>query len=270
MPRLRLALSLGLVGILFLMALAALLYPVDPNALNLTQRLAPPSWAHPLGTDHLGRDLLARLLHGARNALLVGAVAVGVGAVLGTLLGLVAGYLGGLWDGILSLLMEALYALPALLLALLFAALLGPGAVSAMLAVGLSMVPAFFRMARGGVLALKALPFVEAALALGAGPGRILLRHLLPHLAGPLLVQASLAWSAALLAEAALSYLGLGVQPPAPSYGRMLREAQGFLAFSPFPALVPGVALVLVVLGFNLLGDALRDLLDPRVRGRRG
>lgn len=189
---------------------------------------------------------------------------MGVGFFLGVALGLVSGYLGGLWDGLLSFLMETLYALPALLLALLSAALLGPGALSGMLAVGLSMVPAFFRVARALALSLRAAPFVEAALALGASRGRVLLRHLLPNLLGPLLVQASLAFSAALLAEAALSYLGLGVQPPNPSLGRMLREAQSFLPLSPYPALVPGLALSLAVLGFNLLGDGLRDLLDPR------
>ncbi len=253
-----------LVGLFLLMALASFFYPVDPNAPDFLNRLKPPSPGHPLGTDPFGRDLLARLFHGAKNALLVGSLAVGVGFSLGVALGLLAGYLGGLWDGALGLLMETLYALPALLLALLFAALMGPGAPSSMLAVGLSMVPAFFRVARAGALGLRAAPFVEAALALGASRGRILLRHLLPNLLGPLLVQASLAFAAALLAEAALSYLGLGVQPPDPSLGRMLREAQSFLSLSPYPALVPGLALSLAVLGFNLLGDGLRDLLDPR------
>lgn len=259
-----LALGSLLVGAFLLLALAPFLYPVDPNAPDFLHRLSPPSPTHPLGTDPLGRDLLARVLHGAKNALLVGLLAVGVGFSLGVALGLPAGYLGGLWEGALSLLMETLYALPALLLALLFAALMGPGAVSSMLAVGLSLVPAFFRVARAGALSLRAAPFVEAALALGASPARVLLRHLLPNLLGPLLVQASLAFAAALLAEAALSYLGLGTQPPEPSLGRMLREAQSFLPLSPWPALVPGLALSLAVLGFNLLGDGLRDLLDPR------
>jgi peptide/nickel transport system permease protein len=207
---------------------------------------------------------LARILHGAKNALLVGGIAVAVGVLLGVPLGLLAGYLGGGWDAVLNLLMETLYALPGLLLALLFAALMGPGALSGMLAVGLSLVPAFYRMARALTLGLKTVPFVEAALALGATPGRVLVRHLLPNLLGPLLVQASLAFAAALLAEAALSYLGLGIQPPDPSLGRMLKEAQSFLPLSPYPALVPGLALSLAVLGFNLLGDGLRDYLDPR------
>ncbi|GAB5602214.1 ABC transporter permease [Thermus sp. FJN-A] len=253
-----------LAGLFLAMALLALVYPVDPNAPDFLHRLSPPSPAHPLGTDPLGRDLLARVLHGAKNALLVGSLAVGVGFSLGVALGLLAGYLGGLWDGALSLFMETLYALPGLLLALLFAALMGPGAVSSMLAVGLSLVPAFFRVARAGAMGLKGAPFVEAALALGASPSRVVLRHLLPNLLGPLLVQASLAFAAALLAEAALSYLGLGTQPPEPSLGRMLREAQSFLPLSPWPALVPGLALSLAVLGFNLLGDGLRDRLDPR------
>ncbi len=200
-----------------------------------------------------GFVLLARILHGARNALLVDGVAVGVGFGLGVVLGLLAGYLGRFWDGALNLLTEALYALPALLLA----AFMGPGVWSSMLAVGLSMVPAFYRVARAGALSLRAAPFVEAALALGASSRRILLCHLLPNLLGPLVVQAS-------LAEAALSYLGLGVQPPEPSLGRMLREAQSFLPLSPYPALAPGLALSLAVLGFNLLGDGLRDWLDPR------
>ena len=251
-------------GLFVLMALASALYPMDPNAPDFLNRLRPPSPEHPLGTDPLGRDLLARVLHGAKNALLVGGIAVAVGVFLGVPLGLLAGYLGGLWDGALNLLMETLYALPGLLLALLFAALLGPGALSGMLAVGLSLVPAFYRMARALTLNLKTAPFVEAALALGATPIRVLVRHLLPHLLGPLLVQASLAFAAALLAEAALSYLGLGIQPPDPSLGRMLKEAQSFLPLSPYPALVPGLALSLAVLGFNLLGDGLRDRLDPR------
>ncbi len=253
-----------LVGLFLLMALASALYPVDPNAPDFLARLKPPSPDHPLGTDPFGRDLLARILHGAKNALLVGGIAVAVGVLLGVPLGLLAGYLGGGWDAALNLLMETLYALPGLLLALLFAALMGPGALSGMLAVGLSLVPAFYRMARALTLSLKAAPFVEAALALGASPWRVLCRHLLPNLMGPLLVQASLAFAAALLAEAALSYLGLGIQPPDPSLGRMLKEAQSFLPLSPYPALVPGLALSLAVLGFNLLGDGLRDHLDPR------
>jgi peptide/nickel transport system permease protein len=251
-------------GLFLLLALASFLYPVDPNAPDFLRRLSPPSLEHPLGTDPLGRDLLARLLHGARNALLVGGISVGLGAGLGVALGLLAGYLGRGWDGALSLLTEALYALPGLLLALLLAALLGPGALSSTLAIGLALVPAFVRVARAGAMALRSAPFVEAALALGAPWGRVLLRHLLPNLLGPLLVQMSLAFAAALLSEAALSYLGLGVQPPHPSLGRMLREAQSFLPLSPYPALVPGLALSLGVLGFNLLGDGLRDRLDPR------
>ena len=253
-----------LVGLFVLMALASALYPVDPNAPDFLNRFRPPSPEHPLGTDPLGRDLLARVLHGAKNALLVGGIAVAVGVLLGVPLGLLAGYLGGGWDAALNLLMETLYALPGLLLALLFAALLGPGALSGMLAVGLSLVPAFYRMARALTLSLKTAPFVEAAIALGATPIRVLVHHLLPHLLGPLLVQASLAFAAALLAEAALSYLGLGIQPPDPSLGRMLKEAQSFLSLSPYPALVPGLTLSLAVLGFNLLGDGLRDRLDPR------
>ncbi|RTI42618.1 ABC transporter permease subunit [Thermus scotoductus] len=210
--------------------------------------------------------LLLQLLNGLVSGAFYALLALGLALILsltriinlahGGFL-VVGAYLGYVLTGLLGF-------YPALLLALLFAALMGPGVWSSMLAVGLSMVPAFFRVARAGALSLKTAPFVEAALALGATPTRVLLRHLLPNLLGPLLVQASLAFAAALLAEAALAYLGLGVQPPSPSLGRMLREAQSFLPLSPYPALIPGLALSLAVLGFNLLGDGLRDLLDPR------
>lgn len=266
--RLPIALRVGafLIALILLMVLASALHPTDPNA-TTPHRLAPIlSPGHPLGTDILGRDTLARVLAGAQNALYVGLVAVGIGLSAGLLLGVLAGYFGGWLDQILLVLLEALYALPALLIALLLAAIFNPGVTTSMVAIGLAAVPAFARVARAGVLSVKALPYIEAARALGMGNGRIMLRHVLPNIMGPLVVQASLAFAVAILAEAALSYLGLGTQPPNPSWGRMLREAQSYQELTPYPVIFPGLAIGLAVLGFNLLGDGLRDYLDPRKR----
>ncbi len=266
--KLPIALRLGafLILLILLMVLASALNPADPNA-TTPNRLAPIlAEGHPLGTDILGRDTLARVLAGAQNALYVGLIAVGIGLSVGLLLGVLAGYFGGWLDQILSVLLETLYALPALLMALLLAAIFNPGVTTSMVAIGLAAVPAFARVARAGVLSVKALPYIEAAKALGMGNGRILLRHVLPNILGPLVVQASLAFAVAILAEAALSYLGLGTQPPNPSWGRMLREAQSYQELTPYPVIFPGLAIGLAVLGFNLLGDGLRDYLDPRKR----
>ncbi|AWR85555.1 ABC transporter permease [Meiothermus taiwanensis] len=266
--RLPIALRVGafLIALILLMVLASALHPTDPNA-TTPHRLAPIlSPGHPLGTDILGRDTLARVLAGAQNALYVGLVAVGIGLSVGLLLGVLAGYFGGWLDQVLSVLLEALYALPALLIALLLAAIFNPGVTTSMVAIGLSAVPAFARVARASVLSVKTLPYIEAARALGMGNGRIMLRHVLPNIMGPLVVQASLAFAVAILAEAALSYLGLGTQPPNPSWGRMLREAQSYQELTPYPVIFPGLAIGLAVLGFNLLGDGLRDYLDPRKR----
>jgi len=238
--------------------------PYDPDAANFAARLLPPSPEHPLGTDHFGRDLLSRTMAGARNALYVGVVAVGIALGIGTLLGVLGGYAGGWVDRCLSGLLEALYALPAVLLALLLAAVWRPGATSSMAAVGMALVPIFARIARAGVLSVKHQPYVEAARALGASTSRLLVRHVLPNIAGPVIVQGSLAMGAAILIEASLSYLGLGTQPPTASWGRMLREAQSFLFLSLYPTVWPGISIAATVLGFNLLGDGLRDWLDPR------
>ncbi|GEM87036.1 glutathione ABC transporter permease GsiD [Meiothermus granaticius NBRC 107808] len=251
-----------MLGIL-LMVVASWLNPKDPNATS-PDRLVAFSVVHPLGTDILGRDTLARVLAGAQNALYVGLVAVGIGLLIGLALGVLAGFFGGWLDQLLSVLLETLYALPALLIALLLGAIFTPGATTSMMAIGLAAVPAFARVARAGVLSVKAQPYLEAARALGMGNFRILLRHVLPNILGPLVVQASLAFAASILAEAALSYLGLGTQPPTASWGRMLREAQSYQELSPWPVVWPGVAIGLAVLGFNLLGDGLRDWLDPR------
>lgn len=257
-----------LTSLILLMVLASALNPVDPNAIT-PNRLAPVlTEGHLLGTDILGRDTLSRVLAGAQNALYVGLIAVGIGLSAGLLLGVLAGFFAGWLDQILSVLLETLYALPALLMALLFAAIFKPGVTTSMVAIGLAAIPAFARVARASVLSVKTLPYIEAARALGMGSARIMLRHVLPNIIGPLVVQASLAFAAAILAEAALSYLGLGTQPPDPSWGRMLREAQSYQELTPYPMIFPGLAISLAVLGFNLLGDGLRDYLDPRKRSR--
>jgi len=219
-----------------------------------------------MGTDWFGRDVLARVMAGGRSSLAVALLAVALGGLVGTLLGGLAGYAGALADEALMRLADALLAFPAVLAALLLGAVWGPGLTGVAAALALFNVPFFARLVRAGVVTLKAREFVLAARASGAGPWWIASRHLLPNLASPLLVQATVGLGAALLAEASLSYLRLGVQPPFPAWGRMLREAQDAFALSPWPAVFPGAVLALAVLGLNLIGDALRDLLDPTLR----
>ncbi|MDR7418682.1 MAG: ABC transporter permease [Armatimonadota bacterium] len=266
------AMRLGgvLVVLIAATAVVSLLWlPQDPDAANFMVRLTAPTGAHLLGTDHFGRDLLSRMMAGARNALWVGMVAVGIGLAMGVTLGTLAAFSGGMVDRVVTPLLEALYAFPALLLALLLATAWRPGATSSMVAVGLSVVPIFARLARAGVLTAKAQPYVEAARAVGVSGRRLVWRHVLPNILGPIVIQATLAMAAAVLIEAALSYLGLGTQPPTASWGRMLREAQSFMFLSPYPALWPGLGIAATVLGFNLLGDGLRDWMDPRRRSQR-
>jgi peptide/nickel transport system permease protein len=251
-------------GILVVAALSLVYTPRDPLQMDITVRLQPPSVAHPLGTDQFGRDLLSRIMLGAAASLAVGAVSVGIGLGLGVVLGLLGGYAGGWLDEGLMRLGDAMYGFPAVLSALLIAAAFGPGILMSMAAVGLASVPIFARLTRGSVLTLRDREFVVAARALGAGDLGVVGRHILPNTLSPLIVQATISFPVAILAEAALSYLGLGTQPPHPSWGLMLRDAQSFLALSPWYALFPGGAIALAVLGFNLLGDGLRDVLDPR------
>ncbi len=257
-------LGAALVAAVVAAALLSLLWlPRDPLALDFSVQLIGPSARHPLGTDHFGRDLLSRGLVGARSALAVGSLAVGLALSLGCCLGAVAGWRGGWWDELIMRLVDVLYAFPAILLALLLATVYRPGALTATMAIGIATVPTFARLTRAVVLSVKERTFVEAGRALGQREGALLRRHVLPAALPAILVQASLSFAIAVLAEAALSYLGLGSPPDLPSWGNMLREAQGFMAFSPYPALVPGLAIVWTVLGLSLLGDGLRDALDP-------
>lgn len=252
--------------IVALAALAPVLAPYDPTAIDPAGRLARPSGAHLLGTDRLGRDVLSRILHGGRVAVTVGTVAVVIGAGLGVPLGLASGYRAGRLDAVLMSVVNGMMAFPALLLAIVVVAALGPGHTQVMIAIGVVLIPIFARLARAQTLAIRAQEFVLAARALGAREFRIVAQHVLPNVAGPLLIQATVAFSGAVLAEASLSYLGLGTQPPTPSWGGMLQEARDVLYVAWWMAIWPGVAVASAVLGLNLLGDGVRDLLDPRLR----
>jgi len=257
--------GLAITGAIVAAAALSFLYtPRDPLQMDIARRLQAPSLAHPMGTDQFGRDILSRVMWGARPSLTVGAVAVGIGMGIGVFLGTLAGYVGGWPDEALMRVMDAVYGFPAVLSALLFAAALGPGEVTSVVAVGVASAPVFARLVRGNVLGLREREFVLAARALGARDAAIIVRHILPNTLSPLVVQATITFPIAILAEAALSYLGLGTQPPHPSWGLMLKDAQNFLVLSPWYAVFPGTAIALAVLGFNLLGDGLRDLLDPR------
>src|SRR6187551_3398476 len=248
--------------------LAPLVLPYDPIATSWTAVRKPPSALHWFGTDELGRDILARVIYGARASLLAGAISVGIALSIGVPLGLLSGYRGGFIDALISRITDAMLACPFLILAIALAAFLGPSLGNAMIAIGVTTTPIFVRLTRGQVMSVKVEDYVEAARAVGNPRWRIALVHILPNIMPALLVQATLSIAAAVIAEAALSFLGLGQQPPAPSWGSMLNSAQRFLVNAPWMALWPGLAIFLVVLSFNLVGDGLRDALDPRDSGR--
>lgn len=245
-------------------ALAPLLSPYDPDARDFRARFAPPSAAHPLGTDNFGRDTLSRVLHGSRVSVQVSLVSVGLAAVIGVTLGALAGFLGGLADSLVMRLVDVFLAFPPILLALAVVAALGPSAGSVTLALGLVYWTAYARVVRASVLALRQEDFVEASRAMGASWARTLFRHVLPNALGPIIVVATVGMGNAITAEAALSFLGLGVQPPTPSWGSILNTGLQFLRQTAYLSTFPGLAIMLTVLGFNLLGDGLRDALDPR------
>ncbi|HYG87824.1 MAG TPA: ABC transporter permease [Azospirillum sp.] len=257
----------GLAFILLLAAgavLAPWIAPYDPIQQSWSAVRKAPSAAHWFGTDELGRDILSRLLWGARASLLAGVVPVVIAMGIGVPVGLLAGYAGGMTDALIGRFTDAMLACPFLILAIAIAAFLGPSLANVMMAVGLSATPIFVRLTRGQVLSTKAEDYVTAARALGNPHWRIALRHVLPNVLPPLLVQATLTVASAIIAEASLSFLGLGLQPPAPSWGSMLNTAQRFLATAPWMAIWPGLAIFATVLSFNMLGDGLRDASDPR------
>lgn len=256
----------ALVGAYVLAALLAPLLPL-PDPLHVTgERLAGPGPGHVLGTDGLGRDLLSRIIFGARLSLEVAVLSVASATIVGTLLGMLAGFVGGWTDQVIGRVMEVLFAFPAILLALAIVAALGPSSANVSVAIAVVYTPIFMRVMRAPVLALRRSEFVEAARAIGARPSRILVRHIFPNVRSTLVVQVSLALSWAVLTEGALSFLGLSAQPPAPSWGAMLNEGRLQMEFAPHLALFPGLAIMNAVFGFNLLGDGLRDVLDPAWR----
>jgi peptide/nickel transport system permease protein len=238
--------------------------PYDPVATSWGAIRKAPSAAHWFGTDELGRDVLSRVIFGVRASLLAGVVSVLISLALGVPIGLAAGYIGSYTDGLISRITDAMLATPFLILAIAFAAFLGPSLTNAMIAIGISATPIFIRLTRAQVLAVKVEDFVEAARAVGNPHWRVAFRHVLPNVVPPLIVQATLAIAAAVIAEASLSFLGLGQQPPAPSWGSMLNTAKNYIEQAPWMAIWPGLSIFVLVLSFNLLGDGLRDALDPR------
>jgi peptide/nickel transport system permease protein len=260
---------IGLAVVLMFVALALFapwLAPQDPIATSWGAIRKAPSVEHWFGTDEIGRDVFARVVWGTRASLLAGVVSVSISLLLGVPIGLAAGFLGGWVDSVISRVTDAFLACPFLILAIALAAFLGPSLTNAMIAIGVSATPIFVRLTRAQVLNIKVEDYIEAARAVGNPPWRIALRHVLPNVSAPLIVQATLAIAAAVIAEASLSFLGLGQQPPAPSWGSMLNTAKNFIDNAPWMAIWPGLAIFLLVLSFNLLGDGLRDALDPRQR----
>ena len=263
----RRAALVGLVVVVFfimLSTLAPIVSPYDPLATSWAMVRKPPSMVHLFGTDEIGRDILARIIWGGRASLMAGIVSVSLALVIGVPIGLLTGYAGGIVDGTIMRLIDAMLAIPFLILAIALAAFLGPNLTNAMIAIGVSQMPVFVRLTRGQVLSVKHEDYIEAARAVGNPDRRIVLRHILPNIIPPLLVQATLAIAAAIIAEASLSFLGLGQQPPNPSWGSMLNTAKNFIQQAPWMAIWPGLAIFGLVLSLNLFGDGLRDALDPK------
>ena len=258
--------ALVIVSLLVVAVCAPLVAPYDPYAMQPDAALTGPAWSHWLGADAYGRDILSRILYGARISLQVGIVSVTIALVAGTLLGLFAGYFGGKVDAVLSRINDGLLSFPDILLALGIMAVLGASLTNVTLAIGIVYTPIFARIARAAVLQVRGQPFVEAARALGFGPCRIMFRHVLPNATAPLVVQTTLSLAFAILAEAALSFLGLGVEPDAPSWGVMLNEGKEWMELAWWVPVFPGLAITLVVFSLNVVGDALRDALDPAAR----
>jgi len=264
---------LGAVGgaLILLLAVVAMFAPLiathDRYALGSRTRLLSPSANHYFGTDELGRDIFSRIVYGARISLKVGFIAVGIGAVFGSMVGLVCAYFGGKVDFWLQRLVDALFAFPTIILALTIVAVLGPSTTNVVVAVGIVSIPRISRVVRASALSVMAMPYIEAARSMGSGHSRIVFRHILPNVLAPIIVMATAGFGGAILAEASLSFLGVGTPPPEPSWGIMLSgAAQQFIRVAPWMAIFPGIAISLAVFGFNLFGDALRDALDPRLR----
>ncbi|WP_068675011.1 nickel transporter permease [Oceanobacillus sp. Castelsardo] len=259
----------GGVLILFILIIAIfgpLIAPYDPVAQDMVNKLQPPSSEHWLGTDHFGRDILSRLIHGASITLLVGFLSVALGATVGVFLGIISGYYGKRTDSIIMRFMDILLAFPGILLALAIVSVLGGSLLNVIIAVAISSIPIFARIVRSSTLSVKKLEYIDAMRALGASDRRIIFKHIFPNVTSPLIVQATLSIATAIISASGLSFLGLGAQPPTPDWGAMLSDGRNFLYNAPHVALFPGIAIVIVVVAFNLLGDGLRDVFDPKTK----
>ncbi|MGE3270117.1 MAG: ABC transporter permease [Chloroflexota bacterium] len=257
-----------LAGMLFLAVTADFLTPYDPNYQDYAVLLQAPSADHPFGTDQIGRDLYSRVVYGTRVSIQVGVIAVGIGLTMGVIIGLTAGWYRGWLDELLMRVMDAIHAFPALVLALAITAALGAGITNVMIAIGIVYMPTYARLVRGQVLSVRERDFVTAATVIGAQPARIMFKHAWPNVTAPIIVQASLNVSSAILTEASLSFLGLGVRPPQASWGSILQSGYQYLSSAPWLSFYPGLAIFIAVLGLNLLGDGLRQAMDPRLRGK--
>ncbi len=266
--RLALAGIIIVISVLVVAFLAPLIQMHDPLQQNIANRLQTPNWEHFFGTDHLGRDVWSRIVHGSRVALMVGLIAVGIGVIFGTPIGAISGYYRGKVDEVIMRIMDAQLAFPPILMALVVVTILGSSLFNTMLAIGVNYIPRFARVTRGSVLSEREKEYVEAGRMVGESNLSILFRQILPNTLSPLIVQATVFIAYAILTESALSFLGLGIQPPNPSWGSMLNEAKVFIESDPYLAIIPGLAISITVLGFNLFGDGLRDILDPRLAKR--
>jgi ABC-type dipeptide/oligopeptide/nickel transport system permease subunit len=257
-----------LIVLLFAGLLAPVIAPYSPSAIDLVGKLQPPSSAHWFGTDHLGRDLLSRILYGARISVLLGVISVGIGLIGGLPIGIVAGYLGGRTDRVLSAVIDFLLSFPPLLLAILVIAIFGPGLSNAMIAIGVSLMPIFARLIRGEIMRAREDVYVEAVRALGAGHLRIIMTHIVPNALPPIIVQVTLSMATAILSASYLGFLGLGAQPPSSEWGAMLNDGRRYLRSAMHVSIFPGAVIMLTILAFNLFGDGLRDALDPKAHRR--
>lgn len=253
-----------LLAFFVLMVLSFFYTPYDINVMNVANKLKGPSSEHWFGTDEFGRDIFSRIMKGTQTAFFVGTLTVSIGVIFGTLIGGVAGYVGGWVDEIFMRIMDALMAFPGIILALMLVAVFGPGIVNTSIALGIIAIPSIARIARSGFIQHKEFEYVLSAKLIGVKPFKIMFRHILPNVSSPLIVAASVSFGVAMLAEAALSYLGLGVQPPNPSWGRMLKDSQAYLTSSPWYTYAPGISITFMVLGFYMLSNAVRDIMDPR------